>query len=76
MNNQTVKYTPMFVRKTDSQNDTYYEINYRFQKGTDGKITGTHFATNGTLVDVKSVVKLYSADTSNRISWRTTKGAT
>lgn len=76
MDDQTVEYTPMFVRKTDSQNNTYYEMNYRYQKGADGKITGTYFATNATLADAKNVVKLYSADASNGSGWRTTIGAT
>lgn len=32
MDNQIVEYTPMIIKKTCIQNNTYYKINYTYEK--------------------------------------------
>lgn len=76
MDDQTVEYTPLFINKTDSQNNTYYEMNYAYEKSTDGRITGTYFTTNGTVAGARDIIKLYTINASNGSGWRTTIGAT
>lgn len=76
MDDQTVEYTPMFINKTDSQNNTFYNMNYTYEKSTDGRVTGTYFTTNGTLAGAKDIIKLYTVNASNGGGWRTTIGAT
>ena len=76
MSDGTVEYTPMFNRKIDSQNNSYYEMNYTYDYSADGRTTGQHFSTKGTINGVSSVIKLYTVDASNGSGWRTTIGAT
>lgn len=76
MSDGTVEYTPMFNQEIDSQNNSYYIMNYTYDYSPEGKITGQHFSTKGTIKDVNDVIKLYNADVSNNTSgWRTTIGA-
>lgn len=76
MEDKTVEYMPMFTLKTDSQNNSRYEMNYTYEKDADGKITGTYFTTNGTLTGTKDIIKLYTVNASNGFGWITTIGAT
>lgn len=76
MEDKTVEYMPMFTLKTDSQNNSRYEMNYTYEKAADGKITGTNFTTNGTLTEAKEVIKFYTITASNEFGWITTIGAT
>lgn len=75
MSDGTVEYTPMFNRKNDSHNNSYYEMNYTYDYSQDGKVIGNHFSTNGTINGVSNVIKLYTADVANGSGWRTTIGA-
>ena len=72
MSDGTVEYTPMFAKKTDSQNNVYYVVNYVYSG------TNTSFVTSGAVSGVSGVIKLYNADVgSNGASgWKTTIGAT
>ena len=51
MEDGTVEYTRLF-----NQNN----VNYTYDKDADGKITGQHFESEGTVKNVKDVVKLYT----------------
>ncbi len=75
MEDGTVEYTPMFIRKIDGQNNSYYETNYTYDYGTDGRITGQHFATAGMINQVTDIIKLYTADASAQVGWKTTIAA-
>lgn len=75
MSDKTIEYTPMFNRKLDSQNNSYYEMNYSYDYSPDGKITNSYFSTKGTINGVNDVVKLYTADASNGAGWKTTIAA-
>lgn len=77
MSDGTVEYTPMFVLKTDSQSNTYLAMNYIYEYSSDNRVTGQHFITNGSLVGVSDVIKLYnvSAGSSSGSGWLTTIGA-
>lgn len=76
MSDGTVEYTPMFIKKIDSQNNSYYVMNYTFEYSDDGRIIGEHFSTNGQLKGAKNVIKLYTVNASNGFGWITTIGAT
>ena len=76
MSDGTVEYTPMFIKKTDSQNNIYYDMNYVQDYSSDGKVAGQHLVTKGPIVGVSDVVKLYTVDASNGSGWKTTIGAT
>lgn len=76
MSDGTVEYTPMFNLKFDSNNNSYYEMNYTYEYSSDNRITGEHFTTKGTLNNANNVIKLYTVDASNGSGWRTTIGAT
>lgn len=67
MNDGTVEYTPIFIQKTDSQNNTYYDMNYS---------SANQFSTNGTIAGVANVIKFYTVNASNGSGWLTTIGAT
>lgn len=75
MSDQTVEYTPMFTLKFDNNNNSYYEMNYTYDKLADGRITNPHFVTKGIINGANSIIKLYNADVSNGSGWRTTIGA-
>lgn len=77
MNDGTVEYTRMFVKKTDQAGHTYYSMNYTYEKGSEGKVTGEHFESEGKVSDVKDVVKLYSVEAhSGMFGYVTVIGAT
>lgn len=71
----TVEYTPMFQLKYDGQNNSYYAMSYTFEYSADGRITGEHFVTKGTINGVTDVIKLYNADASSGSGFRTTIGS-
>lgn len=75
MSDGTVEYTPLFNLKYDSQNNSYYEMNYTYDYSSDGRITNQYFVTKGSISGVSDVVKLYNVDASNNSGWRTTIGA-
>ena len=64
---KSVEYTPIFIQKTDSQNNTYYDMNYS---------SANQFSTNGTIAGVANVIKFYTVNASNGSGWLTTIGAT
>lgn len=72
----TVEYTPMFQLKRDSQNNTYYDMNYTYDTDAEGKMSNPHFTPKSALSGVKEVVKFYTINASNGTGWRTTIGAT
>ena len=77
MEDGTVGYTPLFNLKTDSQNNTYYEMNYTYVKDAEGKVTNTTFEVTGVLENVNNVIKLYNVSASNGMTgYSTTIGAT
>lgn len=80
MEDGTVEYTKLFVKNTDANGNTYYSTNYIYEKDNEGKITGEHFETQGSVSNVKNVVKFYNVDSqaSNTAvgGARTTIGAT
>lgn len=59
MEDGTVEYTKMFTRNFDSKGTLYFNINYTYEKDSDGKITGEHFESQGKVPGVKDVVKIY-----------------
>lgn len=63
MEDGTVEYTSMFVRKTDAQNNMYFAMNYTFDYSDDGRVTGEHFVTQGMINNVADVIKLYTVQT-------------
>lgn len=71
----TVEYTPMFQLKYDGQNNSYYAMSYTYDYSADGRITGEHFVTKGTVSGTTGVIKLYNANASSGSGWRTTIGA-
>ena len=76
MTDGTVEYTPMFVSKTDTQNNSYYEINYTYDTSADGKLSSQRFETKGMIPGVEQVEKFYISDASYGVSgWKTTLGA-
>ena len=75
MSDGTVEYTPVFVKKQDTQGNMYYDINYTYEKTSDGKITNSYFETNGTISNVSGVIKLYNADAYNMTGGKTVLGA-
>lgn len=64
MSDGTVEYMPMFNCKFDSSNTSYYEMNYTYEYSQDGRITGEHFETQGSLTGVSKVVKFYTVSVS------------
>ena len=77
MEDGTVGYTPLFNLKTDSQNNTYYEMNYAYVKDAEGRVTSTTFEVTGVLENVNNVIKLYNVSASNGMTgYSTTIGAT
>lgn len=61
MDDKTVEYTPMFIQKTDSKNNTYYEMNYTYNYAADNSISEQYFMTKGALNGIDDVIKLYTA---------------
>ena len=59
MEDGTVEYTKIFTRNFDSKGTLYFNINYTYEKDSDGKITGEHFESQGKVPGVKDVVKIY-----------------
>ncbi len=58
----TVEYTKLYNKNKDSQGNNYYAINYSYdnnQKDSQGNPT-TYFASQGTVPNVKNVIKLYN----------------
>lgn len=53
MEDGTVEYTPMFIKKTDSQNNLYYAMNYASFDG---------FTTSGMIAGVDGIINIYIAD--------------
>ena len=66
MEDSTVEYTPMFNFKTDSQGNSYYEMNYK---------TENSFASSGKINTVTDVINIYTVSATNGTGWTTTIGA-
>ena len=66
MEDGTVEYTPMFNFKTDSQGNSYYEMNYK---------TENSFTSSGKINTVTDVIKIYTVSATNGTGWSTTIGA-
>lgn len=66
MEDGTVEYTPMFNFKTDSQGNSYYEMNYK---------TENSFTSSGKINTVTDVIKIYTVSATNGAGWSTTIGA-
>ena len=62
MDNGTVEYTKMFVIKTNPDGTTYYNMNYTYEKDSNGKITGQHFESQGKVNGVEDAYELYTVD--------------
>lgn len=75
MDDGTVEFTPLFIKKVDGQNNSYYDLNLKIDYSSDDKIIDSYFYSSGMISDVKNVVKLYNVDASNGFDWRTTIGA-
>lgn len=76
MQDGTVEYTPMFIKKQDNNNNYYYEINYIYDYTSDGKMSNEHFMTKGAIKGVSNVIKFYTVDATYGITgWRSTIGA-
>ena len=76
MEDGTVEYTPLFVKKTDSAGNMFYALNYVNEYTNDGKISKSYMTTNGVLKDVKGVYKLYSVDAYKGSGAKTVIGVT
>lgn len=78
MEDGTVEYTPMFVIKTDTKGNTYFDMNKAYDVSANGTMSNGHFVTKGQLTGVEKVIKLYSTDFSipNGSGGKTTIGAT
>ena len=55
MEDGTVEYTSLFVKKTDNSGNSWYDMNFESQT----------FKTSGTISGVSDIVKLYNADGQN-----------
>ena len=60
MEDGTVEYTDIFTRNYDKKGTLYFNVNYTYEKDSNGRITGEHFASQGKVNGVKDVVELYS----------------
>lgn len=77
MEDGTIEYTKLFVVKTDSQGNSYYVTNNVQDKDSNGKITGTHYESQGAIKGVKDVVKIYTVQATTGMSgYMTTIGMT
>ena len=77
MDDGTVEYTKVFSNKTDNAGNSYYSMNYTYDKDNDGRISGEHFEGQGKVNGVKDVVKLYVVNARGGMSgYVTTIGAT
>ncbi len=71
MEDGTVEYTPMFVRKTDAQGNSWYVLNY-----SGNNAATVHFESSGMVPSAKDVIQFYKVSASNGSGWITTIGAT
>ena len=74
MNDGTVEYTPMFVKRQDAQGNTQYETNFSYDMASDGNVGNLHFETNGTIPNVSDVIKMYTVDAYAQTGGKTTIG--
>lgn len=73
MDDGTVEYTPLFLKKANSDGTTYYDFNFKHNYTSDSNITDTYFESMGTINGVEDVIKFYNVDAnSNGFGYRTT----